>query len=76
LKTEIPYLHFWEVLPFKRAGVCEMFSKTTKIEKIEKRIEELLYEKKEIQKMKRKQKEIFKKGEERFLRELEKICAN
>jgi hypothetical protein len=76
LRTELPYLHFWEVLPFKRAGVCEMFSKTTKIEKIEKRIEELLYEKKEIQKMKRKQKEIFEKGEERFLKELEKICAN
>jgi len=76
LKTELPRLHFWEVLPFKKAGVCEMFSKTTKIEKIEKRLEELLYEKKEIQKMKRKQKEIFEKGEERFLRELEKICAN
>jgi UDP-N-acetylglucosamine:LPS N-acetylglucosamine transferase len=76
LKTEIPRLHFWEVLPFKRAGVCEMFSKTTKIEKIEKGIEELLYDEKEIEKMRKKQKEIFERGEERFFKELKKICAN
>jgi len=76
LKTELPRLHFWEVLPFKKAGVCEIFSKTTKVEKIKKRIEELLYEKKEIQKMRKKQREIFEKGEERFFKEIQKICAN
>jgi hypothetical protein len=76
LKTELPRLHFWEVLPFKKAGVCEMFSKTTKIEKIKKRIEELLYEKKEIQKMRKKQREIFERGEERFFKEIQKICVN
>jgi len=76
LKTELPKLHFWEVLPFKKVGVCEMFSKTTKIEKIVKRIEELLFNKKEIEKMKKRQKEIFEKGEEKFSKELEKICAN
>jgi len=76
LKTKLPRLHFWEVLPFKKAGVCEMFSKTTKVEKIKKRIEELLYEKKEIQKMRKKQREIFEKGEEKFFKEIQKICAN
>jgi len=76
LKKELPRLHFGELLPFKKAGVCEMFSKTTKIKKIEKRIEELLYNKKEAEKMKRKQKEIFEKGEENFFKELKKICAN
>ncbi len=77
LKTEfLPKLHFWEVLPFKKAGVCEMFSKTTKVEKIAKKIEELLYNKKEIEKMRKKQKEIFERGEEKFLKELEKICEN
>jgi hypothetical protein len=76
LKKEMPKLHFFEVSPFKRAGVCEMFSKTTKIEKIVKKIEKLLYDKKEIEKMRKRQKEIFEKGEENFLKELEKICAN
>ena len=76
LKNELPRLHFWEVLPFKRAGVCEMFSKTTKIEKIAEKIEEFLFNKREIEKMKRRQKEIFERGEEKFLKELEKICAN
>jgi len=37
LKKELPKLHFWEVSPFKRIGVCEMFTKTTKIEKIYKK---------------------------------------
>jgi hypothetical protein len=76
LKTELPRLHFWEVLPFKKAGVCEMFSKTTKVEKIAKRIEELLYNKKEIEKMRKKQKEIFERGEEKFFEKLKEICAD
>ncbi len=73
LKEKLPWLHFWEVLPFKKIGVCEMFSKTTKIEKIAKKIEELLFDKRKINEMVKKQKEIFEKGEERFLKEIEKI---
>jgi len=76
LKEEIPRLHFWEVLPFKKAGVCEMFSKKTKIEKIAMGIERLLYDKKEIERMRKKQKEIFERGEEKFFKELEKICQS
>lgn len=73
LKKELLKLHFWEVLPFKRAGICEMFSKSTKIEKIAKKIEELLFNKKEREKMIKKQKEIFEKGEERFFEEIKKL---
>jgi hypothetical protein len=76
LKTELPWLHFWEVLPFKKVGACEIFSKTTKIKKIAKRIEDLLYNKKEIEKMRTKQKEIFERGEEKFFKELQKICKS
>jgi hypothetical protein len=53
-----------------------MFSKTSKIEKIENKMEELLYNEREIEKMRKKQREIFERGEERFLRELKKICEN
>jgi hypothetical protein len=73
LKEELPKLHFWEVVPFKRAGVCEMFTKTTKIKKIAKRIDELLFNKKERMKMIKKQREIFERGEERFFEELKKL---
>ena len=76
LKKELPKLHFWEVSPFKRIGVCEMFTKTTKIEKISKSIEEFLFNKKEIKKMKKKQKEVFERGEEKFFGELQKICES
>jgi len=76
LKKEMPKLHFWEVLPFRRAGVCEMFSKTTKIKKIARKIDELLLNMKKITEMRKKQKEIFEKGEEKFFKELGKICAN
>lgn len=73
LKKELPKLHFGEVSPFKRAGVCEMFSKTTKIEKIAKKIEELLYKRKEREKMKKRQKEIFEAGEEKIFEEIKKL---
>lgn len=73
LKKELPKLHFWEVLPFKKAGVCEMFSKSTKIDKISKRIEELLFNKKEREKMIKRQKEIFETGEKRVFEEIKKL---
>ncbi len=65
LKDEaLPRIHFWEVSPFKRAGVAEMFSKSTPIKKISKRIEELLYNPRKRKEMQRRQKEIFRNGEE------------
>ena len=76
LKKEMPKLHFFEVLPFKKFGACEMFSKTTKVEKIAKRVEELLYNKREREKMIQKQKEILENGEKRAFEMIKKIFFN
>jgi UDP-N-acetylglucosamine:LPS N-acetylglucosamine transferase len=66
LKDEsLPKLHFWEVSPFKRAGVCEMFSQSTSIAKIAKRIDELLFNYKERGEMQKKQRLIWENGEEK-----------
>lgn len=56
-------LHFWEVAPFKRAGACEMFSKSTPIKEISKEIEQLLYNPKARQRIQKNQKLIFEQGE-------------
>lgn len=59
----VPRLHFWEVGPFDKIGVCKMFSKSSPIKKISKEIENLLYNKKSIQKMKKIQRLMLEKGE-------------
>jgi len=64
-KASLKKIHFWEVLPFKRVGACEMFSKSTEISKITNEIEKLLFNKKEKEKMKENQKLIFESGEKR-----------
>lgn len=73
LKKEIPWLHFAEVLPFKKAGICEMFSEKEKIKNISRTIEELLFNKNEIEKMSKKQSEIFEDGERRVFEEIKKL---
>ena len=64
-KEPISRLHFWEVSPFQRAGVCEMFSKSTSIIKIGQKIEELLYNSKVRKKMQINQKLIWENGEKK-----------
>jgi len=66
-------LHFWEVGPFKRAKVCEMFSKTTSIKKISQKIEELLYNPVSRKKMQKKQKLIFEDGEKKSYKIIKKL---
>jgi len=66
-------LHFWEVLPFKRAGVCEMFSKSTKISKIAKTIDELLFNTKKRKEMQKKQKLLWENGEEKAFKIIKKL---
>ena len=73
LKKEMARLHFWEVLPFKKAGVCEMLSKSTKVEKIKKVIFDLLYNEKRKKEMQKRQKEIFEGGERNFFEKLKKF---
>ena len=66
-------LHFWEVDPFKRIKVCEMFSKTTSIKKISKKIEEFLYNSTFRGKMQKKQKLIFEDGEKKSYEIIKKL---
>ena len=73
LNQIIPKIHFWEVSPFKKAKACEMFSKTTKIEKISQRIEELLFEKESREKMRKNQRLIFEEGEKNIFEIIKKL---
>ena len=66
-------LHFWEVDPFKRIKVCEMFSKTTPIKKISRKIEEFLYNPVSKGKMQKKQKLIFEDGEKKSYEIIKKL---
>ena len=63
---EEPYpdhAHAWEVGPFATLNMCKMFYKNSPIENIKKAIKELLYDKKEIEKMKKAQKKYYVSGE-------------
>jgi len=62
-KEIIPRIHLWEVSPFERANVCEMFYKTSAPGEIKGSIKRLLYNKKAINKMKRIQRLVFQNGE-------------
>lgn len=72
-EEKIIWLHFGELFPFKMAKVCEVFSKSTKIEKISERIEKLLFSKSERERMIKKQKEIFESGEKKVFEEIKKL---
>lgn len=56
-------LHFWEVSPFARTGVCSMLAKSAPTKIVAETIENLLYNDAAIKKMIEKQKEIFQRGE-------------
>lgn len=58
-------LHFWEVGPSVRAGVCEMFSKSSSIKEISEKVEELLYNPKSRQRMQKKQRLMLEEGEKK-----------
>lgn len=57
------HAHAWEIEPFAKTNMCRMFYKSAPIEDIEKGIEKLLYDKKEINKMKTAQKKYYTQGE-------------
>jgi len=60
---KVSKLHFWEVEPFDKIGVCKMFSKSSPIKEISQEIKKLLYDNKVIEKMKKNQKIILEEGE-------------
>ncbi|MDP1538937.1 MAG: hypothetical protein Q8M00_02810 [bacterium] len=66
-------LHFWEVSPFKRAGLCQMFSKSTKISKMAKGIDELLFNAKRRKEIQKKQKLFWENGEEKAFKIIKKL---
>jgi len=74
LKDEaLPFLHFWEINPFRRAGVCEIFSKSSPIKKISQKIEELLYNQRSREKMQKNQISVFERGEENAFKIIKKL---
>ena len=75
-KSSLPNIHFWEVRPFEKAGVCFLFSKSSSIKKISKKIEKLIYNPAVRQEMQRKQKSVFERGEEKSFRVIKEIIKN
>lgn len=57
------HAHAWEIAPFVKLNLCKMFYRSTPIEEIQKGIEKLLYDKKEIKKMKKAQTKYYQPGE-------------
>ncbi len=73
----LPKIHFWEVRPFERAGVCRMLSASDPLEKISQTVEELLFDKKVRRKMKKLQKKILENGERKSYKIIKDLlCAN
>ena len=56
-------IHFWEVAPFARSGVCKMLRKSDTVGEVARTIEKLLYDSKEIARMKKTQRKYYTPGE-------------
>lgn len=69
----LPKIHFFEVEPFAKTKTCLMFSKSSPIKKISKGIEDLLFNKKAIETMKKNQKAILRNGEKQALKIIKKL---
>jgi len=65
--------HAWEVGPFDKLGLCKMFYKSSKVEDIAKSIENLLYNRKTINKMKKSQKKHYIPGEPNAYKIIKKL---
>lgn len=76
IKPQLPKLHFKELEPFKKEGVCKVFSKSTPITEISNTIESLLYNKRAGEKMRKKQKAISQGGEEKAFKIIEKYLKS
>jgi hypothetical protein len=74
-KSSLPKIHFWEVEPFKKAGVCSLLSKSTPIDKIAKEIIRLLYDSLAIKKMREAQKKYCVPGEIKAYKIIKRLLA-
>lgn len=70
------HAHAWELAPFAKLGLCDMFYKTTPIEEISNEIEKLLYDKKAIKKMKTIQKKYYIAGEPNVYKIIKQLLKN
>ncbi|MCX6764498.1 MAG: hypothetical protein NTU58_02200 [Candidatus Nealsonbacteria bacterium] len=75
-KASLPKIHFWEVEPFKKAGVCSLLSKSTPIDKIAKEIIKLLYDSLAIKKMREVQKKYCVPGEIEAYKIIKELLIN
>lgn len=76
LPTEkLTRIHFWEVEPFKKAGVCSLLSKSTPINEIAKEIIKLLYDPFAIKKMREAQKKYCVPGEIKAYKIIKELLA-
>ena len=64
-KERLQKIHFWEVGPFAKAGLCLMFSKSTPIKEIAEGIDDLCYNKEKRKRMQNLQKKHSVAGEKR-----------
>jgi|GEM_PF-864098 len=74
-KEVIRDLHFWEVGPFARAGICRMLSRSTPIHEIAEHIEQLLFNPAEREKMQEAQRKYFLPGEPRAYEIIQSLLA-
>ena len=78
LKDE-PYpkhAHSWEISPFVKLNLCKMFYQSTPLKEVQKQIEKLLYDSKEIKKMKAAQKKYCLPGESRAYKIITKLLKD
>lgn len=70
------HAHTWEVSPFAKLNLCRMLYKSTPVKEIEKQIKKLLYDDKEIKKMKNAQKKYYLAGEPRVYKLIKKLLKS
>lgn len=73
VKKDLPYYkhsEFYEIEPFCKLGLCYSLPYTVSCQKLKSSVENLLYNKKEIQKIKKTQRKYFEKGEEKVYQDL------
>jgi len=73
VKKDLPYYkhsEFYEIEPFRKSGLCYSLSYTVSSQKLKEKMENLLYNGKEMRKMKNAQRKYFKAGEESAFKDL------
>ncbi len=70
------HAHAWELAPFVKLGLCDMFYKSAPSEEISNEIEKLLYDKKAIKKMKTTQKKYYFAGESNAYKIIKQLLKN